>query len=264
MFEIEKYKSAFDDIRAPGSTRTEVLKMAENIKRTRRGHGRRIAVLAAAMLIFILGAAAYAALEWNGFALTGGMSRAEVNALMDEASIGYADSFTDADGTVHYLDREGNETMALPAGEAAQYEREREAEREEAVRSGAALVDVDTLPVVPKSVTALAVGADGVIPELALGNGHMALFCAEGETGFPLEAGDRVALSLTSNDDCRVEYFVIRGGAMAAEAIDEARARTHSFSYEITEPGDYCIAILYASASASNFTEGTLRIEPAR
>lgn len=266
MFELDQYKKAFDDIHASERTQMEVLKMAsENKHYTYQISGRRIAVLAvAAVLVLALGIAAYAAIEWNGFALTGDMSKSSVDQMLEEASIGYASEFVESDGSVHYLDAQGNETRVLTAEEAAQYEQEMEAAREDTVRSSTSLVDVDTLPVVPQSVTELEIDADGIIPDFAFGNGHMALFCSTGNTGYTLDAGDRMTLALTSGDDCRVEYFVIRDGVMIAEAIDGDRSLSHAFSYEVNEPGEYCVALMYASVDASNFTDGTLSIDQGR
>lgn len=260
MFEIDRYKKAFDDIHASERTQMEVLKMASlNEHRTERRPGKRIVIIAAAAaLALVLGIAAYAAIDWSGFALTGAMSKASVEQMLSQASVGYAAEAVEPDGTVHYYDKQGNETLVLTAEEAARYEQELEAAREDAVRGSTALVDVDTLPVVPGSVTELEVDFGGDIPAFALGNGHMVLFCDEGKTGYSLAAGDRVTLTLASGDDCRVEYFVIRDGVMLNDEIDAGRGRSHTFTFEATEPGDYCFALMYASADASELASGTL------
>ena len=266
MIEKDIYKKTFDDIHASERTQMEVLKMAsENKHRTDRITGKRIAIIAtAAALVLTLGIVAYAAIDWSGFALTGDMRKSSVEQMLEEASIGYATEMVESDGTVHYSDNEGNETLVLTAEEAARYEQELEAIREDAVRSSTALVDVDTLPIVPQSVTELEIDNDGAIPDFALGNGHMVLFCDKGKTGYSLDAGDYVTLTLASNDDCRVEYFVIHDGVMLSDEIDSERCPSHTFSFEVTESGAYCFALMYASADASNFTSGTLTIDQAK
>ena len=265
MIETDRYKKTFDDIRASESMQMEVLKMTvENKPLKRRPAGKRTVVLAAVVvLLIVLGMAAYAAATMNGFSLTGGMSKRAVSQMLEEYSPVTIRALVEPDGTVHYLDEQGNEIMVLTAEEAAQYEKEEREAKENAVRSSTVLIDVDTLPVIPNSVTELLIGADGAIPDFALGNGHMAVLCGVDEKGWDLKAGDSLALTLTSNDDCFLVFYVIRDGVVLSQEYDPTRVRSHAFSFEAAEPGSYCLGLMYGSASASNFTKGTLLIEQA-
>ncbi len=265
MTETDRYKRTFDDIRASERVQMEVLKMTvENKPVRRRPAGKRIVVLAAVVvLLVVLGMAGYAAAALNGFSLTGGMSKRAVSQMLEEYSSGTHMALVEPDGTVHYLDKQGNEIMVLTAEEAAKYDREQREAQENAVRSSTALVDVDTLPGVPNSITELQIGADGSIPDFALGNGHMAILCGADKKGWDLKAGDSLALTLTSNDDCFLVFYVIRDGVMLSREYDPTRVRSHAFSFAATEPGSYCLGLMYGSASASNFTDGKILIQQA-
>lgn len=265
MFEIDRYQKAFDEVHASERTKLEVLNMTlGNTPSRRRSAGRRIAILAAAVaLIAGLGMAAYAVITMDGFALTGDMPKASIDNMLEEYSPVTHMALVEPDGTVHYLDKQGNEIMVMTAEEAAKYEQEQREAKEDAVRSSTALIDVDTLPLIPNSVTELQIGADGSVPDFALGNGHMAVLCGADKKGWDLKAGDSLALTLASNDDCFLVFYVIRDGVMLTKEYDPARVRSHAFSFEAKEPGNYCLGLVYGSASASNFTKGTLLIEQA-
>ncbi len=265
MTETDRYKRTFDDIRASERVQMEVLKMTvENKPVRRRLAGKRIVVLAAVVvLLVVLGMAGYAAAALNGFSLTGGMSKRAVSQMLEEYSPVTSMALVEPDGTVHYLDKQGNEIMVMTAEEAAKYEQEQREAQENAVRSSTALIDVDTLPGVPNSITELQIGADGSVPDFALGNGHMAILCGADKKGWDLKAGDGLKLTLTSNDDCFLVFYVIRDGVMLTEEYDPTRVRSHAFSFEAAESGSYCLGLMYGSASASNFTKGTLLIEQA-
>lgn len=265
MTETDRYKRTFDDIRASERVQMEVLKMTvENKPVRRRPAGKRIVVLAAVVvLLVVLGMAGYAAAALNGFSLTGGMSKRAVNQMLEEYSPVTHMALVEPDGTVHYLDKQGNEIMVLTAEEAAKYEQEQREAQENAVRSSTALVDVDTLPGVPNSITELQIGPNGSVPDFALGNGHMAILCGADKKGWDLKAGDRLDLTLTSNDDCFLVFYVIRDGVMLSQEYDPTRVRSHAFSFAATEPGSYCLGLMYGSVSASNFTNGKLLIQQA-
>ena len=265
MFEIDQYQKAFDEVHASERTKQEVLNMTSgNTPFQRRSAGRRIAILAAAVaLMAVLGMAAYAVITMDGFALTGDMPKASIDNMLEEYSPVTHMALVEPDGTVHYLDKQGNEIMVLTAEEAAKYEQEQREAQDNAVRSSTALIDVDTLPGVPNSITELVIGADGAVPDFALGNGHMAVLCGADGKGWDLKAGDSLALTLTSNDDCFLVFFVIRDGVMLSEEYDPTRMRSHAFSFEAAEPGSYCLGLMYGSASASNFTKGKLLIQQA-
>ena len=60
----------------------------------------------------------------DGFALTGGMRKASVDKMLEDYSPAIRMELVEPDGTVHYLDKQGNEIMVLTAEEAAKYEQE--------------------------------------------------------------------------------------------------------------------------------------------
>lgn len=266
MLEIDRYKRSFDEIHASERARMEVMKLtSENGPAKRRTAGKRIIVLAAVVvLLAVLGMAAYAAATLNGFSLTGGMSKRAVNQMLDDYSAATEMALVEPDGTTHYLDKQGNEIMVLTAEEAEKYEQEQREAWEDAVRRSTALVDVDSFSVIPRSITELEFDAEGTIPDFALGNGHMVILCGAEKTGCLLEAGDRIMLTMTSNDECHLSYFVIRDGVVFSNGTDEGRVRSHVFSFEAAETGRYFIALIYSSVTASNLTGGRLSIERAK
>lgn len=203
------------------------------------------AVLAAALCV----TAAAAAVKWSGFAFTGGMSDAEKAALLQSASTMVASELVEPDGTVHYLDENGRETLVLSAEDAAAYEQAKNTAR----------IDAATLPLLPRSITELPVSADGAFAECALGNGCMILLHPEGQDGFSLSPGDSVTIALTANDSCILEFSLFRDDAFVT--ADTAAAGQHSFTFPIDEPGLYCFGVEYCSAGASTFTDCTLTIQ---
>ncbi|MBR0026854.1 MAG: hypothetical protein IJP37_06825, partial [Clostridia bacterium] len=135
------------------------------------------AVLAAALCI---GACAVAVIDWSGFALTDGMGSAEKGALLQEASNGRAGSYEEADGTVHYLDKNGNEALVLSREEAAEYEREQQAAKEKQMIASTSLVDLSTASLLPHQVIEMPTDQEGNFADHLLGNGSMILLYPEG------------------------------------------------------------------------------------
>ena len=89
MFDESKYRACFDEVHAPESMEREILNMTIEKNKIRKvGFGRRIAVIAAVLImVFSLGAMAHAAGWFNlGDAIIGQMEMPEndVPALMDE------------------------------------------------------------------------------------------------------------------------------------------------------------------------------------
>lgn len=204
-------------------------------------------------------AASAAVIKWGGFALTTGMSEAEKTALLEDASRLYAGSVEDRNGYIHYLDENGEEVLVLSAEEAAEYERERKAAKEQAVLESTALVDASTLPHLPRVITELAVDEEGQFAECALGNGSMVLLHPEEKNGFDLEAGDTVTIELTANDKCILEFGRFKDGVfLDGESVN---TRRHSYTFEIEESGLYCFSVKYYSVGASTFTDCTITVE---
>ena len=219
----------------------------------------RMAVIAAILVLSLLGTGtAFAYVKWGGFALTDGMSKAQKRALLAD-NRAYAEALVSADGTVHYLDAQGNEVLVLSAEEAARYEREKKAAREQAVQESTELLDVYTTTLVPSSVTELTTDVQGAFADFMLGNGHMVLLHPEGEEGYALQKGDVVTLSLTANDECILEFGMVRDGK--AMEITSDRAKEHAQAFTAPEDGSYCFYVMYYSADKSAFTDGRLTID---
>ena len=236
-------------------------KIHKDQSRTRRaGKISRVGVVAAVVAaVLCITAGAVAVGRWGGFALTGGMSDAEKAALIEEISgaSGYS-ACIDEDGTVHYMDQSGKEVLVLSEKEAAKFENERLKAREQAAIESTSLVDVATMPLIPRLITEMEVDGNGRFQDTALGNGSMLLLHPAGEDGFELSAGDVVTIELTASDVCYVEFGEFRDGVFAdAETHHEQR---HSHSFTIEEAGVYCFYVEYYSANASTFTDCSITI----
>lgn len=216
-------------------------------------------IAAALAVVLCFTAASAAVMKWDGFAFTTGMSKAEKTALLEDASRLYAGSIEDKNGYVHYLDENGEEVLVLSAKEAAEYERERQAAKEQAVRESTTLVDASTLPLLPRVITELAVDDKGQFAECALGNGSMILLHPEEKDGFDLEVGDVVTIELTANDKCILEFGWFKDGIFVdGESVN---TRQHSYTFVIEEAGLYCFSVRYYSVGASTFTDCTITVE---
>lgn len=218
----------------------------------------RAGLIAAVLVVCtLLSAAAVAVFEWSGFASTSGMSKSEKEALLAEASTGTV-AMVEPDGTVHYLDQNGNELFTLTAEEAAEYEIDRRRAHDQAVRESTDLVDVDTFSLLPNGITELSTNSDGQFADFALGNGYMVLLHPENADGYSLTTGDQVTIMLDSNDECILQIGAVKDGvALEGEAV---KAQNHEYFLEISEDGVYCFYIMYFSAGASSFTNCTLHI----
>lgn len=207
------------------------------------------AVMAATLCVTV---AAAAVIKWGGFVFTNNMSDAEKKAFIKDASTVYSHECEDKNGNVHYFDENGNEVMVLSGTEAAEYELERKAAMEQAVKESTKLVDVSTLQFIPHIITELPTNSDGEFAEFALGNASMILLHPENEDGFDLKAGDIVTITLEANDCCTLEFGQFRDGTfISAEAVS---AQQHSYSIIIEEAGLYCFSVEYYSAGISTFT----------
>lgn len=218
----------------------------------------RAGLIAAVLVVCtLLSAAAVAVFEWSGFASTSGMSKSEKEALLAEASTGTV-AMVEPDGTVHYLDQNGNELFTLTAEEAAEYEIDRRRAHDQAVRESTDLVDVDTFSLLPNGITELSTNSDGQFADFALGNGYMVLLHPENADGYSLTAGDTVTITLDSNDTCILEFGLVKDGvALEGETV---KAQNHEYFFEISENGVYCFYITYFSTDASSFTNCMLTI----
>lgn len=220
----------------------------------------RVGVIAAVMAaILCVTAAAAAVVKWGGFALTGSMSAAEIEALLNEAERAVSWKHVERDGTVHYFDADNKEILVLSADEAKAYEQKRQEEHDLSVAESTSLVDAYTIPFMPNLITEMAVDDDGKFNDFALGNGSMILLHPAGRDGFNLMAGDVVTIKLTSNDSCILEFGEFKDGDfVCAEA---ATAQQHSCTFEIEETGMYCFSVEYCSANASSFTNCIITVE---
>lgn len=217
--------------------------------------------IVAAVMVAILSITAFAAvvIKWGGCAFTDGMTDAEKNAFIKDASMLYSREYEDKNGYVHYLDENGEEVLVLSPKEAAEYELERKASKEKAVQESTTLVDVSTLPYTPHVITELTVSADGQFAECALGNGSMILLHPADKDGFDLKAGDVVTVELTANDKCILEFGQFRDGVFVN--TETASAQQHNHTFIIEKDGLYCFFVEYRSAGVSTFTDCTITVE---
>lgn len=236
------------------------IKSMDSHGRRRRRKVFRAGLIAAVLVVCtLLSATAVAVSQWHGFASTAGMSKTEKDALLAEAATAGAMQMVGPDGTVHYLDQNGNELFTLTAEEAAEYEIDRRRAHDQAVRESTDLVDVDTFSLLPNGITELSTNSDGQFADFALGNGYMVLLHPENADGYSLTAGDQVTITLDSNDECFLQIGAVKDGiALEGETV---KAQNHEYFLEISEDGVYCFYIKYFSASASSFTNCTLHIQ---
>lgn len=206
------------------------------------------AALAAALCV---SAGAAAVLHWNGFARTGGMTDAEIAALLEEVQGLTASEYADADGTVHYQDGNGKELFTLSAQDAARYEREKEERARQSVLASTDLADLSTMEMLPASVAELTVDAAGAVPDFALGCGSMVLLHPEGAEGFSWSAGQSVTLRLTADRDCRLQFGLFRDGSfLGGESVI---AQEQAYTFSIPEDGCYLVSVQYFSSDAGAF-----------
>ena len=227
-------------------------KLHDKPKTTKRTLKASRLVLIAALIVLALSVTVSAAVKRHAsdFTLTGGMSDAEIKEMIRDASRGTW-AVQETDGTMHYYDSDGNETMVLSKEEAEAYERAKQAQREQTVKESTALVDLSTMPLLPKEVTELASGADGRIADFAISNGSLVLLHPEGKDAYELGAGDTVTITLDSNDECYLEFGSFKDGAfLGGETV---HARQHSYTFTIEADGQYCFYVEYYSAGMSNF-----------
>lgn len=212
----------------------------------------RVQILAAVVVLALsITAGAAISRRAGGFTLTGGMSDAEIKALIEDASLAVGAEYEDKDGSVHYLDRDGNEVLVLSAEDAAAYERARQERWEKKIKESTSLVDLFTMPLLPNEATELAVGADGRFADFALSNGGLILLHPEGESAYTLKAGDIVTITLSANDKCALEFGCFKDGAfLDGEAVS---AQQHGYSFHIQADGQYCFYVEYYSAGMSAF-----------
>ena len=228
------------------------------IIRSGRSLRRSAAIALAACMILALGITALAVNKWTGYADTEGLSQAEIESLLRQYAPRITRQLIEPDGTVHYLDDQNNEVMALSAKDAAKYDAEIRQAQEQAVRESTDLIDVDSLGSVPKGITVVPVSDDGTFHDFALGNGYMVLLCTEEEKPFFLREGATVTIHLEANDTCGMAFGVTLAGEEIARTY--AKAQEHLFSYTVPSDGEYCFALMYAGSDASSFQNCVLTI----
>ena len=215
--------------------------------------------VAALIFCFSITAAAGIVIKWNGFAYTNGLSRREKEALLEEAGTAYAGAIVnEIDGSVHYLDKEGNEIMVLSAAEATEYEAARKAASEQAVAESTSLIDVSTLPLIPFSITEMETAEDGQFADFLLGNGHMILLHPAGENGYRLTKGDTVTIMLDADSECYLEFGAYLDGNSVGRALP--RTQQHSYHFTAAENGLYNFSVTYGSIGAGILTNGSITV----
>ena len=219
----------------------------------------KVSMLAAVFVLAMLCAGtAFAYFHWNGFAFTSQMSQAEKEALLQD-NYAFAGESIDPDGTVHYLDAEGNDVMVLSAEEAAEYERSREDAHLQKLKESSSLLDVDKLEVIPSGIIEVVTDEQGAVEDFALGNGYILILGPKERQEYALKKEDTVTISISSNDACILEFGMIQDG----EVWEAEHYKSNHFeqSFQIPADGSYNFYIMYYSADKSLFTDCTLKIE---
>ncbi|MCM1303502.1 MAG: hypothetical protein NC305_05590 [Lachnospiraceae bacterium] len=216
--------------------------------------------IAALVCCFSITVAAGGLIKWSGFTYMDGLNRQEKEALLKEAGTAYAGMLVDErDGSVHYLDKDGHEIMALSADEAAEYETARREAAEQAVIESTFLIDVSTMPLIPPSITEVETAEDGQFADFMLGNGHMILLHPAGEAGYRLEKGDTVTIMLDADQECYLEFGVYLNGDFTGTEL--SRMRQHCYQYTAAEEGLYHFSVTYDSAGAGMFQDCSITVE---
>lgn len=219
----------------------------------------RVGVLVAVLLLSMLFAGTvFAYFKWNGFVFTSELSKAEKEALLAD-TYAYAFESIEPDGTVHYLDANGDEVMVLSAEEAAKYEQSREDAHLQKLRQSTSRLDVDKLEVIPSGIIEVFTDEQGKLDEFALGNGYIMILSPEDMQGYELKENDTVTISLSSNDECIVEFAMVREG----EVLEAEHYKKKDFeqSFQIPADGTYNFYIEYYSADKSLFTDFQIKFE---
>lgn len=221
----------------------------------------RVASMAAILAVILaVSVTAYAVNNWNGFMNTGNLSRQEIREIMDMIENSGCSESTAEDGSVHYFDSQGNEMMVLSQKEARQIERERQENKITHNQETAGhLLDIDTLEVMPHSITPITSDKAGNIEDFLMGNGSMVILHPKGENGYWLNKGETVTITLEATGDCVVEFGVVRNGKM--RETSSTKTKLHEFSYIAIKDGLYCFTAMYYSASADNFSNCSITIK---
>ena len=210
-------------------------------------------LLIAALIVMALSVTVSAAttIRTGRFTVIDGMSDGEVKVLIDDASV-VTTVLEEADGTRIYFDVNGNEMMVLSKEDAAAYERARQTQREQAVKESITLVDLSTMPLLPKEATELTSAADGRFADFAMSNGALVLLHPEGQNAYELKAGDTVTLTLDDvNEECYLEFGCFKDGAyLTAETV---RAQEFGYTFNIQADGQYCFYVENYSVSMHAF-----------
>lgn len=215
--------------------------------------------VAALVFCFSITATAGIVIKWSGFAYTDGLSRREKEALLEEAGIAYAGAIVnEIDGSVHYLDKEGNVIMVLSIPEATEYEAARKEASEQAVVESTSLIDVSTLPLIPSSITEMETAEDGQFADIILGNGHMILLHPAGENGYQLTKGDTVTIMLDADSECYLEFRVYLDGNSVGSELP--RTQQHCYQFTVAEDGLYNFSVTYGSIGAGILKNGSIKV----
>lgn len=215
------------------------------------------AIVAALTLTMVFSGTALAYINWNGFAFTSEMSESEKASLAESNTTLMASR--DPDGNVHYLDAEGNEILVLSAEEAEEYEQKKQDERNQTVQESTDLLDVQTLNLIPTGITEMTTNAEGQFEDFALGAGYMVILRPMETDKYSLKKGDTVTIALKDEEDCILEFGMIKDGIAIETSSNKSSNHRHSFN--IAEPGEYNFYIMYYSANKGLFTDCALTIE---
>jgi len=246
----------------PSEERIKVLTM-EKIKKsnkTKRSLSRIAGIAAVIAVICAISVAAYATITCYGYMNTEKMSQEELLEIMEVMERSGCYEVTDNKGNTHYYDSYGNEIMVLSPYEAKQYELEKmKAQADRCQAEAGDILDVDTLELMPQSITSVGTKDDGTIEDFLLTNGSMVLLHPNGAKGYKLNKGDVITLTVNATDACWLRFGVI----LEEECIEESAEKNqlHKFEYTVPKDGLYNFTLMYTSSDADNFTNCSITVQ---
>lgn len=237
------------------------MKKVQDEKIVPNNNKRKIIKAAAIITVLMVSVAAtgtsQAHLEWNGFALTAGMSEKE-KAALEEYNIALM-ACRDSEGNLHYLNAEGEETKVLSEEEAAAYNQQKLEARKKALQESTKLLDVQSLEHTPMGITEMTTDEEGRFAEFALGNSYMVILRPEATDKYSLKKGDTVRIALTDEEDCILEFGMIKDSIIVEK--DSVKSTSHHYVFNISEDGEYNFSIMYYSVNKGFFTDCMIVIE---
>lgn len=250
------YKNTFSEIHASKEIINETLAY-RNLRNTRRFHLRlsKFAAIICCLLLAGVSTVAYAAYNHlGGFSILDYLTKEEETKFVEEFSSAIGGEGIDEEGNHYYYDIEGNLLFQLTETEALAYEQDRSDKHKQSVQESTNLLDLNSMELMPNGISNLTSDAKGSFPDFLLANGYMVILQQNSELGWNLQAGEKMTLSFTVDEESYVSIGVIKDSIMVAtETVQE---ETIDYTFTANEDGIYYFSITYASAASGKFTDG--------